>query len=174
MNEDVSHIDKLLLSIEQDERERIEQLRSPVLRGLGRFDVGDAIVMSLIGVDKSGKRTNNDGVVAGRIANPDLGLIQVKYTKDNVPPITGRLIGLATKTTGNEANSSSVGVTYRRFVAGGQRFAYYLADDMILDGNGERFAPANKIEHPALKYGRMAINGVLLFDLMTPEQESSE
>ncbi len=164
--------DNLLRAIERVDSfrtaKRRANLRSTELKYLDNFEIGDPVFMTLISEEIDGLRLDESGVIAGQLADPQRALIDVRFTTTDMSDIVGKRIGLAVDTKADLANGNILPVTFQTCVAGNQNFAYYHAEDAQIDELGELRAPSEKITHKALKYGRFAVKGTVLFDFVTP------
>ncbi len=173
MNSDFEkRADSILRAVERIDRARrvkkYAELRSTEPRYFGQFKVGDPIFVTLLSEEIDGMRMEDDGVIAGQLADPAQALIDVRYTTTNIPEITGRQIGLAADTTTTLPDGSKRYMTYQKCVAGDQGFAYYLPEDRVEDMFDELYAPEEKIARHPLKYARVAVRGTVLLDFLTP------
>lgn len=159
--------DSLLRAIERKEQVRIAQLRSERIKTLENFHVGDPITLSLTGITIDGIPLESDGIISGAIVDPDRALIDVRHNTTEIPDIEGRRIGLAVDIIETTPTEEEMFITHRHSVAGNQGVAYYLAEDLAKEASGELYVPDDKILHPALKYGRVAVLGTRLFDFIT-------
>jgi hypothetical protein len=164
MNEQEAYIENILRSLSVKEELRIMNLGSKFLRSLRDREAGDAVSLILTDV---APRPNTIERIEAILSDPTHALIDVKYVDGMLDTWEGQTIGLAASL---EYSRGSI-KTLPHFVAGAQQFAYFSPEDMHHhDGDKLTVAPEN-IHHLALQYGKLAINGAVIFDFITQHED---
>lgn len=145
-------------------------LRSTALVGLDDFDKGSPIWITLGTENEESSDLNTAGRIAGRVVEPDLGLVDIYHDHDfsiDLLKPYGR-IGLAV-----QAKSEHGGISQQihpRRIAGRGRFAFYLPQDIKREQTGNLFIDREKIRLTNALYSNAQVNKTVMFDF-TPRSD---
>jgi hypothetical protein len=168
MEDEQAYVDRCLDEVIKDfhdaEKYRESRLRSYDIRKFYNFDKGSRVSMILTKVTLGA--LNNIYIrdtqrVEGFLVDPWQLLVDIKYTED-LDEWTDRTVGLATRV---EVPIKGIpnGV-YPHLVGGDQGVSYFYEEDMEPSRIGKPTIPTEKIHHLALRYGKVAVDGLTLFD----------
>jgi hypothetical protein len=161
-------------TLEDDEkRKKVEGARSTAPQSFDRFNEGDAVILTLVGEPSMQGASIPAHLIAGKLIDSRQGLVDIIEVVSTVTPheeirrLIGKTVGFAygIEISADKATRAAV----QRRIAGNQDVAYYLADEMLDVGFGERAPDPENIKYLPLKFGRALVAGTVLFDFITPE-----
>lgn len=161
-----AYIDQTLRLILDKDRFREAGLRATHLRTFHFNDRGDRVSLILTPVDFGGVTLEEPQRIEGVLADPEHALIDVKYVEGSYDHWRGETIGLAAVHL-MQRGQREVPRIDPHYMAGDQGFGYFLPEDMTLHVDSKLTVAEEHIRLPALKYGRLAVDGAAIFDFLT-------
>jgi Zn ribbon nucleic-acid-binding protein len=162
MNEHEQHIDNILKTFVEVDKLRRANLRSLGMRSLFMHDKGDRISLELTGIHIDGVQLEEDHRVEGILLDPNSAIIRAQYVEgDTLQHWKENDIGLATCYEMRHFGKAPYHQVYPHKLAGNGQAAYFYAKDMDYhDSKSQRTVADKDIHILAMKYGRLAINGL--------------
>lgn len=167
MKEHESYIENRLEAILKLEEIRVRNLRATHPRHFQGFYKGDRVSLLLRPIDAKGPLTENDCRIESVLIDPEHALVDVKYIEGDLNEWLDRQIGLATWYELRQVHGAKIHLA-PYYVAGDQGVAYFNAEDLNSFEDSTETVKEDKIKSLALKYGRLAVDGMTIFDFMTP------
>lgn len=162
MNEHERHIDNILKTFLEVDKLRRANLRSLGMRSLFMHDKGDSISLELTGIHIDGVQLEENHRVEGILLDPNNAIIRAQYVEgDTLQHWKENDIGLATCYEMRYFGKAPHHDLIPHKIAGNSQAAYFYADDMNHYTSETHRTIADKdINILAMKYGRLAINGL--------------